>query len=92
MKGLTASGQTVTPITSLGVTIYPDGSTNALEPDYIRRARTARGTDAAYGVCSEPLFAFRLGWDSEHISTDKEKEYYAKTVASFLTMNCESSM
>ncbi|KAK0117541.1 hypothetical protein ONS95_011880 [Cadophora gregata] len=80
-------------ITSLGVTIYPDGSTNELEPAYIKRSRAIRGTDASYGAAgSEALFAFRLGWETEHFPSDEEKAYYAKTVASFLSLNCPSSI
>ncbi|PVH68355.1 hypothetical protein DL98DRAFT_631497 [Cadophora sp. DSE1049] len=88
-----ASALAVMPVNSLGVTIYRDGSTNELEPDYIRRSRAVRGTDAVYGAASaEPLFTFRLGWDTEHPLSDEEQAYYAKTVASFLSMNCESSI
>lgn len=88
-----ALNQTITPINSLGVTIYRDGSTNELEPDYIRRSRAVRGNDAGSATAiSEPLFTFRLGWDTEHALSDDEKAYYARTVASFLSINCESSM
>jgi hypothetical protein len=68
------------PVTSLGMTLYTSGTTNALDPDYIRRSRSALN-----GVVPDPevLFSFRLGWESDHTLDDEERRQCARDVAYF---------